>query len=239
MKYAGIDIGEANLMAVFIDDETTSSLLVAGKPFKNYNKMVDQLIEQLNESKAKKIPGCDMLISSINSKRSKFFHSQFYKMTKYVVEYLRFHGVTKLFISKRLANHKFIQMPFIKLIDSIRQEAQERGINIEPVDESFTSQVSCISGDIKSVQKNPDLKDAYKGGNRVNRNTFWDTVINEKFNADLNAAVNHIKVGTNKNFEWLKGKLFKLNEPIIIKSEEEFEKLLESLRNNKSSKPTN
>jgi len=66
-----------------------------------------------------------------------------------------------------------------------------------------------------------------------------DTVINERFNADLNAAVNHIKVGTNKNFDWLKDKLFKLKDPIIIKSEEEFEKLLESLRNNKSSKSTN
>jgi len=235
VKYAGIDIGETNLMAVFVDDENTRSLLIDGRPFKNYNKMVDKLIEQLNESKTKNVPGCDMLISSINAKRNKFFHNQFYRMTKYVVEYLCFYGVTDLFISKRLANHRFIQMPFAKLIDSIKQEAQKHKIEVKCIDERFTSQVSSISGDIQSVQKNPNLKDAFNG-KRVNRNTFWDTVINEKFNADLNAAVNHIKVGTGKSFEWLKDKLFKLNKPIKIKSDQEFEELLKNLKNGNTSK---
>jgi len=35
-KYAGIDIGKRNLMAVFVDDETTPSLLVDGRPFKRF-----------------------------------------------------------------------------------------------------------------------------------------------------------------------------------------------------------
>jgi len=66
--------------------------------------------------------------------------------------------------------------------------------------------------------------------------SFYDTAINEKFNADLNAAVNHIKVGTNKSFEWLKDKLFKLKEPIKIKSEDKFRELIEKLKSSKENK---
>jgi IS605 OrfB family transposase len=235
-KYAGIDIGERNLMAVFIDDETTKSLLIDGKPFKDYSKMVDKLIDQLDKSKSKNIPGCDVLISLINLQRNEFFHDKFYKITKYVVEYLHLYGVTDLYISEKLANHKFIQIPFIKLIDAIKNEAKEYGIEVYCIDESFTSQVSCISGDIKSIQKNPHLISAYNGKLNHDRSLFFDIVINKKFHADLNAAVNHIKVRTDKSFEWLKNKLFKLKKPIKIKSDQEFEQLLRSLKKSKSDK---
>jgi len=63
-----------------------------------------------------------------------------------------------------------------------------------------------------------------------------DTVINKVFNADVNGAVNHIKVGTGKSFEWLKDKLFKLCNPIKIKSDYEFCKLLKSLQNSELGK---
>jgi len=258
MKYAGIDIGEAYLMAVFVDDESTRSLLVDGKPFKDYNKMVNKVIEQLKEIKSKEVlewgiskagrkypvkytdkaREIDKLISFLNLERDRFFHDQIYKMAKYVIKYLRFYGVTNLCISERLANHKFIKIKFEKLLEQIRHEAHEHGISVEPIDESFTSRVSCISGNIKIVQKNNDSTDeACKGKLNHNRRLFIDNVINKKFNADLNAAVNHIKVGTNKNFEWLKDKLFKLNEPIKIKSDQDFEKLLANLKKSSASKP--
>ena len=258
MKYAGIDIGEAYLMAVFVDDESTRSLLVDGKPFKDYNKMVNKVIEQLKEIKSKevlewgiskvgrkypvkyteKVREIDKLILFLNLERNRFFTDQFHKMAKYVIKYLHFYGVTNLCISERLANHKFIKIKFEKLLEQIRHEAHEHGISVEHVDESFTSRVSCISGNIKSVQKNHNLTDEdCKGKLNHNRRLFIDDVINKKFNADLNAAVNHIKVETGKSFEWLKDKLFKLQDPIKIKSDQEFEKLLRNLKKSNTSKP--
>jgi putative transposase len=53
LKYAGIDIGVGNLMAVFIDDENAPSLVVDGKPFKHYNAKFNRLITKLNESRGK------------------------------------------------------------------------------------------------------------------------------------------------------------------------------------------
>jgi hypothetical protein len=50
LKYASLDIGINNLMAVFIDDENTPSLIIDGKPFKHYNAKFNRLVSKLNES---------------------------------------------------------------------------------------------------------------------------------------------------------------------------------------------
>ncbi|MFP3256642.1 MAG: hypothetical protein RXO36_02405 [Candidatus Nanopusillus acidilobi] len=234
-KFAGIDIGTKNLMAVFIDDETTPSLLISGKPFKHFKDYLENDITKL----------CNI--------------------TKFMIEYLQLYGVTDLFTSKNLLSERnSSETLFEELIRCIEQEAKKYGLQVHYVDESYTSQVSCITGDIKSVQgcseqfqeqkgvfaylfalkravnskDNPNYTDDFNG-KRINRDVFFDTVIKAKFNADLNAAVNHIKVGTDKNFEWLKDKLFKLKEPIKITSDQEFEKLLVSLKKSNTSKPAN
>jgi IS605 OrfB family transposase len=269
LKYASIDIGINNLMAVFIDDETTPSLIVDGKPFKHYNAKFNRLVAKLNESKSKEILEWGVsktgtkypakytekgrkigkFISFLYSKRNRFFHDQFHKMAKRVVEYLHLHGVSELFISKNLAELKnngqceldkatkqsFIQIPFVKLLKYIEYKAQEYGINVHYIDEKYTSKASCISDDVKSIQDNPDLTNAFNG-KRVKRGLFLDTVINKVFNADINAAVNHIKIGTGKCFAWLKDKLFKLCNPIKIKSDYEFCRLLKGLQNSGSGK---
>jgi putative transposase len=269
LKYASIDIGINNLMAVFIDDENTPSLIVDGKPFKHHNAKFNRLINKLNESKSKEVlewgvsktgtkypvkytekgKRIGKFISFLYSKRNRFFTDQFHKMAKRVVEYLHLHGVSELFISKNLAELKnngrcklnkavkqnFIQIPFMKLLKYIEYKAQEYGIKVSYIDEKYTSKASCISDDVKSIQDNPDLTNAFKG-KRVKRGLFLDTVINKVFNADINAAVNHIKVGTGKCFAWLKDKLFKLCNPIKIKSDYEFCRLLKGLQNSVSGK---
>ena len=96
---------------------------------------------------------------------------------------------------------------------------------------------ACLSASkrVDNALDNPDLTNAFKG-KRVKRGLSLDTVINKVFNADINAAVNHIKVGTGKCFAWLKDKLFKLCNPIKIKSDYEFCKLLKGLQNSVSGK---
>jgi hypothetical protein len=61
---------------------------------------------------------------------------------------------------------------------------------------------------------------------------------NKVFNVDINAEANHIKVGAGKSFEWLKSKLFKLCNPIKIKSDYKFCRLLKSLWNSELGKST-
>jgi len=269
LKYAGIDIGIDNLMAIFIDDETTPSLIVDGKPFKHYNAKFNRLIAKLNESRAKEVEewaesktgtkypakyterGREIgrFISFLYAKRNRFFTDQFHKMAKRIVEYLHLNGVSDVFVSKSLAELKnngecvlskavrqsFVQIPFIKLLKYIEYKAQEYGIRVHYVDERYTSKASCISDDIRGIQKGYCLTNAFNG-KRVKRGLFLDALINKVFNADLNGAVNHIKVGVGKSFAWLKDKLFKLCNPIKIKSDYEFCRLLKSLQNSGSGK---
>ncbi|MFP3206896.1 MAG: IS200/IS605 family accessory protein TnpB-related protein, partial [Hydrogenobaculum sp.] len=253
----------------FIDDKSTPSLIVDGKPFKDYNSKFNRLVAKLNESKSKEVVEWAVsksgnkypakytekgrkigkFISFLYSKRNRFFHDQFHKMAKRVVEYLNLHGVSELFISKNLAELKnngqcelnkavkqsFIQIPFVKLLKYIEYKAQEYGINVHYINEKYTSKASCISDDVKSIQESSDLTNVFNG-KRVKRGLFLDTVINKVFNADLNGAVNHIKVAVGKSFEWLKDKLFKLCNPIKIKGDYEFCRLLKSLWNSGSGK---
>jgi IS605 OrfB family transposase len=265
IKYAGIDIGINNLITVFIDDENTPSLIVDGKPFKHHNAKFNRLVAKLNESKSKEVlewavskypvkytkRGREIgkFISFLYAKRNRFFYDQFHKMAKRIVEYLYLNGVSDVFVSKNLAELKnngecvlnkavkqsFVQIPFIKLLQNIEYKAQEYGINVNYIDERYTSKASCISDDVESIQDNPDLTNAFKG-KRVKRGLFLDTVINKVFDADINGAVNHIKVATGKSFEWLKDKLFKLCNPIKIKSDYEFCRLLKGLQNSVSGK---
>jgi len=69
---------------------------------------------------------------------------------------------------------------------------------------------------------------------RIKRGLFKDRVINKIFNADLNGAVNHIKLAINKSFQWLKDNLFKLCNPIKVKSAGELHNLLCNIRSNNS-----
>jgi IS605 OrfB family transposase len=187
--------------------------------------------------------------SFLYEKRNRFFQDQFHKISKRILEYLHKHNVTDLYISKNLAELKnngncrlkkpakqnFIQIPFIKLLDYILYQALEYGIRVHVVDESYTSKTSSISSDVVQIQQNakqnkPVLTNDFKGS-RVKRGLFKDTSIFKILNADINAAVNIVKVGTRKAFDWLKGFLFKLCNPIKIKCDWEFVRFLRANTN--------
>ncbi len=186
-------------------------------------------------------------INFLYHKRNEFFSDSFHKIAKRILEYLMSAEVTDLYISKNLPELKnngecklrksikqtFIQMPFGKLLNILEYKAKEYGINIHVIDEAYSSKSSCISDNVLDVQANPYLSNALSG-KRDKRGLFKDILINKVFNADINGAVNHIKIGINKSFEWLKDYLFKLCNPIKIKCDYEFCKLLQNSVSGKS-----
>ena len=165
-KQAIIDIDGNNLMSIFVDDETTPSIIIDGKPFKIYNRKFDKLIDKLNESNSKEAA------KMITLEKYRFFEEEFSKMAKYVIEYLHIHDVTDLLVFKNSTKSKNNQILITELLMNIESQVQEYGINI-----------------------------------------------------------NYSEADTDKNFEWLKDKLFKLCNPIKIKSDYEFCRLLKGLQN--------
>ena len=118
------------------------------------------------------------------------------------------------------------QIPFIQLIHYIEEKAIKNGIEVIFIDEAYTSKTSCIHGDVLAVQtksksSQKPTANEFKG-TRAKRGLFKDIVLNKIWNADLNGAVNHIKVAFDSCFKWLKDALFKLCNPKVIKSANDF-----------------
>ncbi|MGC8483322.1 MAG: hypothetical protein ACP5OE_06720, partial [Thermodesulfobium sp.] len=65
-------------------------------------------------------------------------------------------------------------------------------------------------------------------GKRAKRGLYIDTTIHKTFNADLNGAANHIKIAKDIDTSYLKSKLFKLCNPVKLKSDCDFCRLLQN-----------
>lgn len=253
-KIAGIDIGLNNLASIYIDDADSTSIIIDGKRFKLYNSKFNSLNSKLcadikrlkselaqnylDTKKIKRLNYLKALRMNIIEKRKRYFESEFSKISKRIIEYLCQKQVSRLAISKTMCNIKrddmsteqnFIQIPIIKLISYIESKAKRYGIDIIEVDENFTSQVSSISADIcklnQKMQKEKLLTNDFKGI-RVKRGLYKDTHINKVFNADLNGALNIVKL--TEQIEQKEIQLYKLCNPKKFRSDYELVKFIQT-----------
>lgn len=150
-------------------------------------------------------------LTKLSRKRRGFFDSNFKKLAKRLVERLSQQGVTHLISSRniiekksigsemgRVQNQKFYHIPFGQLLDAIKLFAEKFGLTlIDNVDEAYTSKTSCLSGDVLRAQKEkipPDLRSDVFQGRRVKRGSFVDSPSGRRIHADINAAVNILRV---------------------------------------------
>ncbi|WP_304092943.1 IS200/IS605 family accessory protein TnpB-related protein [Hydrogenobacter thermophilus] len=131
----------------------------------------------------------------------------------------------------RKTNQEFVSIPFRRLVELIRYKAQELGIEVVEVDESYTSKTSPFA-DIFEVRKTKNKN--LCGGVRTG-NTFKDKFVDKVFHADLVGALNILRTGAmllKLNFyENLKLLFTKLCNPIKLKLIDFFYKVSpESLR---------
>ena len=177
-------------------------------------------------------------------KRNQFFKNEFHKLSKRITEYFYLNKVTDLYISRNLTFAKnsgeiklrkktkqnFIQIPFGKLLDYIQYKAEEFGVKVHNVDEAYTSKTSCLNGDVFAVQTKKKNKELILtddlNASRVKRGLLKDKISNTVFNADINGAVNHIKIATQQSFKWLENYMFKITNPIKFKSDYDFNNFL-------------
>lgn len=289
-KEAGGDVGLNNLMSLFINDETTKSLIFSGKEVISYNCNFNKRLAELNElisyevksykeikdknGKLVKVPelytnkGKSLIKrkSQLFERRKLFFTDYMNKLSKKIVEYLFHSQVTDLVLSKNLSftktdgtihmqgktKQKFYQIPFGNLLNLIEGKAEEKSINITWINESYTSKTSSISAEVVEVQKlavidknlikpndlngNRGVKRKNDVDNKLGRGLFKDKIINKVINADINAACNHIKVAFNHidkiYLQKYQDKIWKWCNPVKIKSNHEFDKLLKQFSNN-------
>ena len=181
-KWAGIDPGVKNLLSIFIDDESSKSLIIDGAKYISYNTKSNRFIAKLNNELDynKNLPKeftkglrIDKEISKlmrfkkfVYERRNNFFYSEFHKLSVRVLEYLKLCGVTHLAIPTNLAylknngkndmgsenKQKFMQIPFMQLVKNIINKSIRYGITAVVVDEAYTSKSSALSRNILELK---------------------------------------------------------------------------------------
>ena len=198
--------------------------------------------------------------SQLFERRKLYMDDYMQKLSKKITNYLVINKVDNLVISRNLnftkttgeikmvkkTKQKFYQIPFGRLLNLIEEKLTAKEIKVIEINEAYTSKTSSLNADIVKIQEKSKKKEKIlpndlngSRGNRMKgnlnnplgRGLFKDIVINKVINADINAAVNHIKVGINqiglKDIKINKD-LFKYCNPIKIKSNHEFDKLIKT-----------
>ena len=115
---AGIDVGLNNLISLFIGDKESKSIIVDGAKYKHYNSKFNRFIAKLNSSISEEVIEYETIIpkdeteikipikwtkrghrlkryiSFLYRKRNDFFKTEFHKIAKRVVEYLKINVTT-------------------------------------------------------------------------------------------------------------------------------------------------
>lgn len=193
--------------------------------------------------------------SQLHECRNRYFESEMHKISKKLLTHLKHNGVTDLYLSTNLSftkesgkikmrkasKQQFYQIPFGRLLNNIKAKAAMFDINYHDVDEAYTSKTSCLTRDVllnqmKKPNKEVVTLDDLNGsrgvkGSELGRGMYKDTELNIVFNSDLNGAANHIKVGCNEiDLSIYRNHLWKLANPVKIKSTNEFDVLLKNVK---------
>lgn len=157
-------------------------------------------------------------MSHMFNARNQFFDGEMNKLSSALLGYLKTNEVSDLVISKNLSvvkttgkikqhkktKQKFYQIPFGRLLNLLEEKAIKYGIRITDIDESYTSKTSSLTANVNKVKKMAldkepitlaelnGVRGVKKG--KITRGLFKDNILNTVMNADINAAVNHIKV---------------------------------------------
>lgn len=202
-KYLSIDLGIDNL-ATMVNNIGLKPVIANGKGLKSINKYYNKKIsyykstlEKMNHKKTSK--RIDNLWLKRNNKINNYLHNT----SRYIVNYCNNNNINTIIIGKndgwknnsnlgKVNNQTFVQIPFDRLIQQIQHKAEELGINVELIEESYTSGTSFLDGELPS-------KEYYNKSRRIKRGLFKTNtgkLINSDVNGSLQIMVKYLNVSS-------------------------------------------
>ncbi|XRO74640.1 RNA-guided endonuclease InsQ/TnpB family protein [Methanocaldococcus sp. 28A] len=186
-KVMAIDLGVKNLATTVIQGEK-QSLIFDGKILLSKLRGFAKKIAKIKSEIAKQgLKNCKRL-ARLTVKERNYVNDYIHKISKWIVNLAKKKRVSKIVVGNltnnfsnidigRKNNEKFHKIPFGKLIHRITYKAEEEGISVELVDESYTSQKCSVCGVIKK-------------SNRKYRGLYVCSECGTVINADVNGARN-------------------------------------------------
>jgi putative transposase len=194
-NYLSIDLGVDNL-ATLTNNIGLQPIVINGKMLKSRNNYYNKKLARLKSYVGNKTSN---KIKRLSLKRNNIIETNFHKISRFIVEYCLINNLSKIVIGNnknwkqksklsKFTNQKFVQIPFDKLIKQIQYKAEELGLVVILIEESYTSKASFIDNDqFPSYSKN------YKfSGNRTKRGLYKskDGIL---INADVNGSYNILR----------------------------------------------
>lgn len=201
---AAVDLG-VNVLAAVTFSSGQQPLLINGRPIKSINQFTNKINGRLRSERATRGGGeynqrkLDRLWDKRNRRINHYLHSASRQLTEQLVSA----GVGNVLVGwndgfknntnlGRVNNQNFKTLPLSKFIDMLTYKCAERGITVERVEESYTSQASFLDEDDIPVYGKFTENGHRFSGRRTQRGTYRagdGTLVH----ADVNGSGNIIR----------------------------------------------
>ena len=204
-----VDLGMSNLMTIY--NPTGEQYIINGNSLKSMNEYYNKEIAKC-QSDGNKEKQNELLM-----KREK-------EMKEFIIELIRVilekYKEKKLIIMGYNANWKqnikigrknnrmFMEIPYKKIINKLKDKLSENGIEMRTLNESYTSK--CDAQSLEEICK----KDTEYNGTRVKRGLYVSKKTKKAINADMNGAINIMRKHYGRRYDRILGNVYN---PRVIK----------------------
>lgn len=208
-RYAGIDIGLNNLVALTFNTKDSKPLLLSGKPLKSFNQYFNKKkAEALSKLKDNKTSN---KIKRLTNKRNNKIKDYMHKSSKKVLDLLKEQNICTLVIGKNdnwkqnsnigsKNNQNFVSIPHNTFISMLDYKCQKSGIKVILQEESYTSQASFLNNDIIPIYSKGNNAEHSFSGYRKTRGLYKIKNSKMVINADINGSFNILRKAIPKAF---------------------------------------
>ena len=199
-KVLGIDIGITNLAACVTNNG--KSFIIDGKYLKSINVLYNKKIAKCQSKLPSGIYHSKM-INKLRLKRNLKINDYINKAVSRIIIEAKINRISKIIVGwnkgiktfgikneelkkkdKKIINQQFVGIPLSKFKDKLVAKAKENNIEIDIINESYTSKASAIDND--------EIGLGNYSGKRIKRG-LYKTKNGNIINADINAALNMIR----------------------------------------------
>lgn len=202
-NYAAIDLGVGNLAAATSDNVDSRPLLVNGRSLKSINQFWNKKVAELKSQYAKHKIKSGKKMRALNRKRDLIVLDFMHKASRRIVDWCILNDIKTLFIGRNVGwkqetdmskanNQNFTSIPHYKLISMLQYKCKDVGIEVETLNEAYTSKCSAL--DFEPVGKH----ETYCG--KREKRGFFKTSTGKMVNADINGSLNILRLGLKRDF---------------------------------------
>lgn len=190
-RYLSVDIGLDNL-ATIVNNVGNKPIVINGKGLKSINKYYNKQMSHYREI-AKRMNHRDYTnrMNGLTLKRNHKIDDYMHKASKYLIDYALEKNFNTIVIGNnknwkqessmsKKVNQSFVGIPHMRFVEMVQYKAQNVGLNVIIVEESYTSGTSFLDNE-------EPIKINYDKSRRVQRGLFVSNS-GTKINADVNGA---------------------------------------------------